>query len=236
MRPQLPVRLFHTLSAALIFMSLSAGGSLAATEAPSPEAAEAYIDTMANEALAILKDESLTTAERKSKLSGLMKQEVQLDYIGKLALGRYNRAPANLSPVQQEEFKAKIQEYRALFPDFAFEKMYNLVLDDLNNSTLEVISATQIRKTDTMVNTKITRPGKESIVADWRVRANSDGDLKIVDVVAEGISLTVTQRDDFSTTAAEGGIDKVITSMRQILPAEAAETVGEPDSIPGSTN
>jgi phospholipid transport system substrate-binding protein len=184
---------------------------------PSDQAAKDYVKGVADKAFGILQTEGLSQEQRKQNLRILMKQEVALDYIGKLSLGRFNRAPTDVSPADAARFKDQITEYRRIFPDFAFDKMYNLVLKDLNKSSVEVTGVTPIRETDVFVNSKILRQGKEPIITDWRVRTDANGKLKIIDVVAEGISLTITQRDDFATLISEGGMDKLLASMHGIM-------------------
>jgi phospholipid transport system substrate-binding protein len=213
-----PVRLtgfFRSLTAVLFAVLLSA--PLAYSAPPGDQAAKDYVKGVADKAFGILQNQSLTTGQQKDHLRTLMKQEVSLDYIGKLALGRFNRPSPNASPDEQARYKEQIAEYRSLFPDYAFEKMYNLVLKDLDKSSADIQGVTPIRETDVFVNSKIIRPGKEPIIADWRVRSDASGKLKIIDVVAEGISLTVTQRDDFAAIISDGGMDKLLQSMHDLL-------------------
>ena len=53
------------------------------------------------------------------------------------------------------------------------------------------------RGNDTSVSTIVTRPGNEPARVDWLV-SNASGSPKIIDVIAEGTSLRLTQRDDYS--------------------------------------
>lgn len=212
------VRLTRALrSLAVVFFAVFLSAPLAHAAPPGDQAAKDYVKGVADKAFGILQDKSMTQEQRKQHLRELMKQEVALDYIGKLALGRFNRPPPSASVEEQARYKEQIVEYRRLFPDYAFDKMYNLVLEDLNNSTADIQGVTPIRETDVFVNSKILRPGKEAIVADWRVRTNPSGKLRIIDVVAEGVSLTVTQRDDFAAIISEGGMTKLLQSMHALV-------------------
>src|SRR6185295_10235996 len=58
---------------------------------------------------------------------------------------------------------------------------------------------------DTMVNSQIVRPSGPPVRVEWRVRKQSDGSLKIVDVVVEGVSMTITQRSEFASVMQQGG-------------------------------
>ncbi len=55
----------------------------------------------------------------------------------------------------------------------------------------------------------------------WRVR-ESNGALKIVDVVIEGISMSITQRSDFSAVIQRkgGGIDGLLEELEAKLASQ----------------
>lgn len=218
-----PVRLTGIIrSLTAVFFAVFLSATMVQAAPPGDQAAKDYVKSVADKAFGILQNQSMTTEQRKEHLRELMKQEVSLDYIGKLALGRFNRPSPNATPDEQARFKDQIAEYRRLFPDYAFEKMYNLVLQDLTKSSADIESVTPIRETDVFVHSKILRAGKEPIVADWRVRTDASGKLKIIDVVAEGVSLTITQRDDFAAIVNDGGMDKLLQSMREMLASHGA--------------
>ena len=71
-------------------------------------------------------------------------------------------------------------------------------------------------------NPAVSRSGKRS--AGWRVR-NFDGKDKIVDVVAEGVSMTVTQRQEFAAVTQSRGLEGLLQILRaraERLPASAS--------------
>lgn len=210
-------RALAALAAASLALCLFLSTSEAHAAPPGDQAAKDFVKTVADKALAIVQDASLQENQRKEKLRQLTRQEVALDYIAKLALGRFGRASDTAKPEDAAVFKGQLAEYRRLFPDFAFEKMYNLVLNDLIGAKIEVNGVTPVKDTDVIVSSKILRQGKEAIATDWRVRADSSGKLKIIDIVAEGVSLTISQRDDFGATGSAGGIAAIINSMKAVL-------------------
>jgi phospholipid transport system substrate-binding protein len=72
---------------------------------------------------------------------------------------------------------------------------------------------------DTVVTSEITHPdGSEPTEVDWRVR-NKGGHLGIIDVVIEGVSLSVTQRQEYASIIQRDGgkLDGLLTLMRQQL-------------------
>jgi len=54
------------------------------------------------------------------------------------------------------------------------------------------------------------------VKVDWRVR-NSNGTLQIIDVVIEGVSMSLTQRSDFSSVIQRGGgnVEALLEHLRK---------------------
>ncbi len=74
-------------------------------------------------------------------------------------------------------------------------------------------------KKDVYVKTRIERPSGPPIKATWRVR-NTDGRLRVIDIMIEGISMAVTQRDEFAAVMRRNGIDGLL----EVLRARAAKS------------
>ena len=62
------------------------------------------------------------------------------------------------------------------------------------------------------MNTSLLRSGKAPVAIDWRVRRKKD---KVIDVVVEGISLAVSQREEFSTYLQSNNIAKLIDRLKE---------------------
>ena len=71
------------------------------------------------------------------------------------------------------------------------------------------------RDQDTLVGTLIKRPNQEANTVQWVVNPVG-GRLKIVDVIAEGTSLRLTQRADYAAYLQRNGenVDALIAAMR----------------------
>ena len=67
-----------------------------------------------------------------------------------------------------------------------------------------------------MVSTTVIRPNNPPTAVDWII-ANPANTPKIVDVVAEGTSLRLTQRQDYASYLSRNNndIDALINAMRQ---------------------
>jgi phospholipid transport system substrate-binding protein len=78
------------------------------------------------------------------------------------------------------------------------------------------IGRAQQRDDDVVVTTTVERPNNAPTDVDW-VIDNSSGSPKIVDVVAEGTSLRLTQRSDYAAylTRNNNSVQALIQAMRQ---------------------
>ena len=88
-------------------------------------------------------------------------------------------------------------------------------LGDYNGQSFEIAGSTELSERDTAVQIKIIRTGgAPPLNVDWRVREN-DGDFAIIDVIAEGVSLVVSQRNEVASIIERRGMDGLIQTMRE---------------------
>ena len=66
------------------------------------------------------------------------------------------------------------------------------------------------------VSTVVPRPGSADIRVDWRIRRR-DGWHKIVDIVAEGVSMSVTLRSEYTSVLKNNGgdVQALIDQLRE---------------------
>jgi phospholipid transport system substrate-binding protein len=126
-------------------------------------------------------------------------------YIARFVLGRY----WNAATADQRE------EYERLFTRMIL-KIYADRFSLYAGETLKVVGSRQDSSVDAIVSSQIVRPSGPPINVDWRVR-DRNGEYKIIDVVVEGISMGVVQRDEFSSVIQRGGgnIDALLTVLRR---------------------
>ena len=88
-------------------------------------------------------------------------------------------------------------------------------LGDYEGQTFEVVGNNALSERDTAVQTRINRlNGAPPLSVDWRVR-QSDGGYAIIDVVAEGVSLVVSQRNEVGSIVERQGMPGLIEAMRE---------------------
>lgn len=176
-------------------------GAPAATNDP----AATFVDKMAGDAIAFLGG-SMSQTQKKQAFAKLLEQSFDMNTIGRFSLGTYWR---QATPQQQ-------QEYLRLFKDYVIN-IYSQRFQEYNDQRFETRGARKESERDTIVTSAIIDPrsGAQTRV-DWRVRERN-GKYQIVDVIVEGVSMSVTQRSDFSSVIQRGGgnVDVLLQTLRQ---------------------
>ncbi|MCS6877389.1 MAG: ABC transporter substrate-binding protein [Geminicoccaceae bacterium] len=168
-------------------------------------AAARFVDDLGRRVLAVLGDRSLDRAARLERLTKILDEATDLALVARLVLGRYWR----------EASEAQRREFVDLFRRLLLKTMSDR-LDSYGGETYEILGARAVDERDTMVFTRILRPQGEPIAVDWRVR-DLGGRFVLVDVVAEGVSMVVTQRSEAAEIVGRSGIDGLLAEMRRRL-------------------
>jgi phospholipid transport system substrate-binding protein len=194
---------FFVLALALT-TTVSAGAAAQQAHADKPEK---FIASLGDRALQVLVLGSQGPSKRDAAFREILDEGFDLPLIGRYALGRYWRRATS---VQR-------REYVKLFEDFIVVT-YVARLGEYSGETLRVVSSRPDDQ-DTVVISEIVLEGRPSIRVDWRVR-NGDPDhseLKIIDVVVEGISMLLTQRDEFASVIQRSGgnVEGLLARLRE---------------------
>ena len=164
--------------------------------------ARAFVSQLGNEAQAILQP-SVSSAERATRMEALLRKAFDFDAIARSVAGRFwNRA----TPQQQAE-------YQRVFGDFVVQS-YSRQLGNETMKGFQVTGAKDVGDHDVIVDTAIDRPDGPPLRYGWRVREDG-GSMKLVDVLVEGVSMTVTHRADFATTFEKKGMEGIIAALKQ---------------------
>jgi phospholipid transport system substrate-binding protein len=160
------------------------------------DGARDFIDSMGKQAISFLGNESYSQAQKEAEFRRLLKNSFDMKTIGRFALGRY----WSTATAQQQ------QEYLRLFEDMVVG-VYAQRFNEYKGQALDVTSYRPDGDKDTLVTSYIVDPnGTGKFQVDWRVRSKA-GSYKIVDVIIEGVSMSLTQRSDFSSVIQRGGGD-----------------------------
>jgi phospholipid transport system substrate-binding protein len=188
----------------LLALVLAAVFSINAVAQQAQADTEKFIASLGDRALQVLVVDSQSEAEREDAFRGLLSEGFDLRLISRYALGRYWRRAT----------KEQRAEYAKLFEDFIVET-YVARLSEYSGETLKVVSSRPDDQ-DTIVHSEIVRDGRPPIRVDWRVR-NGDEQLKIIDVVVEGVSMLLTQRDEFASVIQRSGgnVEGLLARLRE---------------------
>lgn len=186
---------------ALIAIAFTARPPIVAADVQAGPASE-FMRAVSDDAIRILRSADLTKEERDARFRALLEERFDMPFIARFALGRYWQT----ATMQQRE------AYTRTFTEYVLQ-VYSARLRDYTRETLRVISERQAGERDVVVDTRIERPSREPLEAQWRVR-DVNGRLRIIDVVLAGISMVITQRDEFAAILQRQNVDGLISAMR----------------------
>lgn len=182
-------------------------------QAPQPGVASQFIRTLGEEAIATLRAPDMPLEQREANFRVLLSRGFDMEFIGRFVLGQYWRTA---TPEQQAD-------YLQAFNDYVLQ-VYSARLGGYAGETLTVVSERAAGEKDMMVNTRIDRPSGPPLEAQWRVR-DTAGQPRIIDVTVAGVSMVVTQRDEFAAVVQRqkvAGLIDVLRARTNKLPASAA--------------
>ena len=170
-----------------------------ATDSPSD-----FIRTVGQNAINSLTNKEVTQAKREDLFRKILHQTFELKLIARFALGRFWRRAS----------KAQQTEYIGLFEDFIV-KAYAARFADYKGENFIVGKIRNINKRDSLVQSEVMLANGRKIRVHWRVRNGKA--LKIVDVLVEGVSMAITQRNQFSAIINQNGgkIDGLLVALRK---------------------
>lgn len=142
--------------------------------------------------------------DKRAKLTAIIDGAVDVDGVARFCLGRFWRSA---SAAQQ-------QRYTELFHQVLVNNI-TAKLGDYRGVRFTIGRAQQ-RDDTVVVSAVVERPNNPPTNVDWII-SNPASDPRIVDVVAEGTSLRLTQRQDYASYLSRNNndIDALINAMRQ---------------------
>jgi phospholipid transport system substrate-binding protein len=169
--------------------------------------ARAFVGNLGQQAIQVL-GPSVSPAQRVVRFRELFRNDFDVPGIGQFVLGRYWRTA---TPQEQQEFLGLFQEY--------IVRAYSARLGEYGGEPFRV-TGTRPAGEETIVTSEILRQNGAPIQVDWYL-AGGPGRYKIVDVYVGGVSMKVTQRDEFGSVIQRNGgrIGALIEQLQQKLAA-----------------
>ncbi len=202
--------------AALAVSAVLVGGfGLAATPAHAADIsgeARGFVEKMAQQAIDTISNPALGEAERLSKFRALLTEGFDVPAIARFTLGRYWRVATD----------AQKAEFLTVFEQLIIDT-YSTRFKEYKGEKLTILGSRNEDSDHATVQTQIVDPagGSQPVKIEWRV-LKPGGQLKIVDVLVEGVSMSVTQQQEFASAIQRNGGD-----VGQFI-AQLKEKVGKP--------
>lgn len=164
--------------------------------------AEAFVTEVADEVTRIVAAASPGDA-RAAEFLALFRRVAALPQIGRFTLGPTWR---EMTEQQQQAFLQAFENYAA--------RAYTHRIGEYTGQTLRVTGSQDAGQRGILVNSRIEASGQQPIRVDWLV-SDRGGQTQVVDIVAEGVSLSLSQREEFAAMieARRGDIDRFIADL-----------------------
>jgi len=175
-------------------------------------AATAFINAAGQELTAAINNTRQPLAARRQRVAEILRRTVDIEGVGRFILGRYWR---QATPAEQ-------QEYLRLFEEVIIRNLSSR-FGEYEGVRFSIGRSQQRTEEDALVTTIIQQPGQQPYTLDWRV-SEVNGQPKVVDVIAEGTSLRLTTRSEYSAVIQRNGgsVAALLTAMRNQIQQLAA--------------
>lgn len=167
--------------------------------------AETFVSSLAQRGIADLTGRGTSESERNRRFRSMLLENFDVPTIGRFALGRYWRMAT-----EQER-----SEYMNLFTDQLVNSYANRFAE-YQGEQVRVTGSRTTAEGDIIVASDVLRPNQPAPnKVDWYLRRDGSS-FKIVDVRVEGVSMAITQRDEFASIIQRGGgqVSALLQSMR----------------------
>jgi phospholipid transport system substrate-binding protein len=155
--------------------------------------AETMMADIGEKVVNILTDKSLSTEERTQQFQEILDTKFNASAIGKFVLGRY----------WKQATKQEKERFIELFKTVTASN-YALLFKDYTSEKFEVLGSRPEKDGGVTVLSQIIRPNGQTIPIDWKI-FEKKGELRIYDVILEGISMGITQRSEYASVIHQGG-------------------------------
>ncbi len=187
------------LAATALIMASAPG--LAAAQSASEGQSGRFIEQTVQRLVAVVNGPG-STSEKRQQMQAIIDSAVDVDGVARFCLGRFWN---DASPEQRAD-------YTKLFHEVLVNNI-TAKLGDYKGVAVSV-NRTSARGDDDVVSSVVTRPNNPPTAVDWVV---TRGTPKIIDVIAEGTSLRLTQRQDYMSYLVHNGnsVDRLIHAIRE---------------------
>ena len=162
-----------------------------------------FVNSIADRVVDVIESQS-SNEQKREKLNDIFCEYVDIDWMGKFALGKYYR----------KLNKEQLQEYLIAYRNFLINT-YVSKFTEYNGQNLYIESVKVLSKSQYVVNIKINNPknATEQINISYRIKDFSN-QYQIRDMIVEGLSVIIGQKSDFDSIISKDGINSLIQRLR----------------------
>ncbi len=187
-------------------LALGATGAAALIARPAaalaPAEAERFIRALIDEATEIVRRDARQGA-RADEFLRFLREKAALDAIARFTMGVNWR---QMDPAQQARFVSAFENYAA--------RVYAARVGEYSGQVIEVVGSQDVGRKGVLVRSLLKSPSAADITVEWLVDDRS-GRPQLVDLIAEGVSLSISQREEFAAMVERrgGDIDRFIADL-----------------------
>lgn len=158
------------------------------------EGSISFVSNLAQKGISVLENTDISKTRREENFRKLLHNNFDMKTIARFSLGRYWKVST----------KSEQKEYLTLFENMIIN-VYSRRFSEYNGQTVIVGKSRLSGKADALVSSSIVPERGPKIDVDWRVRQKKNGKFKVIDIIVEGVSMSLTQRSDFASVIQRGG-------------------------------
>jgi phospholipid transport system substrate-binding protein len=168
------------------------------------DGAQKFVKEVGEVTIETAKSDELSVEEKEQKLIQLFENSVDTGWIAKFVMGQYWR---DMEEETQEKYKKLYHKYllQSYVPEFK----------EYTDEKLKFLGSEKEFEKEYIVKTEIVSPKGQVYRVDYKIREDDQGNYKIFDIVAEGISLITTHRSEFGSIVSRKGSDFLIKKLAQ---------------------
>lgn len=187
--------------AALALLSAAALAPAGARALTGPEA-ERFVQMIVDEMVSIVKGASARDT-RVDRFLALIREKSAIEAIGRFAMGVNWRS---MTDAQRKAYLDAFERYAA--------RVYVNRIGDYDGQTVEVTGSQDVGQKGVLVRSVLKSPNAEDISLEWLV-SDRQGPIQLTDLIAEGVSLSISQREEFAAMVDKrgGDIDQFIADL-----------------------
>jgi len=165
---------------------------------------EEFVKKFADDAIMILGNEQISVNEKNNQFTNLVMSAIDLNLISQFVLSKSWKTATD---DQKERYISAFKTY--------FINSYANKLDQYSNEKI-IVNGSEKAGKYVIVDTNIIKEGTDTLKINlkWRL-FNKNGDIKIIDLNIEGISLVIAQREEFQSFLAnnDSNLDSLIEKI-----------------------